>query len=49
MRRSCCLLQKDKFNTTEKIRENKKLLTRFQDKLRVDGFELEWPDQFYEK
>ena len=35
--------------TPREVRENKKLLTTFQDKLRVDGFELEWPDQFYER
>ncbi|MFJ7936162.1 FAD-dependent oxidoreductase [Sporosarcina sp. NPDC096371] len=30
------------------VRENKQLLTAFQDQLRADGFELEWPKEFYE-
>ena len=29
------------------VRENKQLLIEFQDKLRADGFELEWPAEFY--
>ncbi|WP_172369961.1 FAD-dependent oxidoreductase [Sporosarcina jiandibaonis] len=35
--------------TPREVRENKVLLTTFQDKLRADGFELEWPDKFYER
>ena len=29
------------------VRGNKQLLTAFQNQLRVDGFELEWPEEFY--
>ena len=37
-----------KNNTDPKtVRENKQLLIEFQNQLRVDGFELEWPAEFY--
>ncbi|MCJ8009090.1 FAD-dependent oxidoreductase [Lederbergia wuyishanensis] len=29
------------------VREDEKLLTAFQEELRKDGFELEWPEEFY--
>ncbi|WP_186668397.1 FAD-dependent oxidoreductase [Sporosarcina sp. BP05] len=31
----------------KEVRENSQLLTEFQTKLRADGFELEWPKEFY--
>ena len=31
----------------KEVRENNQLLTSFQDMLREDGFELEWPEKFY--
>ncbi|OZU88333.1 FAD-dependent oxidoreductase [Virgibacillus indicus] len=31
------------------VRENKQKLAEFQNELRKDGFELEWPEAFYEK
>jgi hypothetical protein len=33
----------------KEVRENKELLQTFQAELREDGFELEWPQQFYYK
>lgn len=35
--------------TPRKVRENNRLLAEFQSRLRVDGFELEWPESFYQK
>lgn len=33
----------------KEVRENKELLETFQDQLREDGFQLEWPQEFYNK
>ncbi|MFJ7826021.1 FAD-dependent oxidoreductase [Psychrobacillus sp. NPDC096623] len=33
----------------KEVRENKQMLVEFQKRLRMDGFELEWPESFYEK
>ena len=32
----------------KEVRETDELLQKFQEELRLDGFELEWPDSFYE-
>jgi hypothetical protein len=33
----------------KEVRENTELLQTFQDELREDGFQLEWPQEFYDK
>lgn len=40
---------KKKNVTPKNVRSDDKLLTEFQDQLRLDGVELEWPESFYEK
>ena len=34
--------------TPKEVRENPEMLVAFQEELRGDGFELEWPDSFYQ-